>query len=179
MAMYAIIMWMAIYCHFTLQWRHNGRDGVSNQQHHHCLFSRLFRRRSKLRVTGLYAGNSPVTGEFPAQMACNAENISIWWRHHDLLENVGSMRNCEHVSVETTCRRFCLVWKICWTINPAMNAKQIFATKFTNIDWKKNKLFENIALACHNDRYFIIATKGVFAIFTYLWRFETFLVGNI
>ena len=26
---------------------------------------------------------SPVTGEFPAQMASNAENVSIWWRHHD------------------------------------------------------------------------------------------------
>ena len=38
---------------------------------------------SKLRVTGLCAGNSPVTGEFPAQMASNAENVSIWWRHHE------------------------------------------------------------------------------------------------
>ena len=28
-------------------------------------------------------GNSPVTGEFPAQMASNAENVSIWWRHHE------------------------------------------------------------------------------------------------
>ena len=28
------------------------------------------------------AGNSPGTGEFPAQMASNAENVSIWWRHH-------------------------------------------------------------------------------------------------
>ena len=27
--------------------------------------------------------NSAVTGEFPAQMASNAENISIWWRHQD------------------------------------------------------------------------------------------------
>ena len=27
---------------------------------------------------------SPVTGEFPAQMASNAESVSIWWRHHDL-----------------------------------------------------------------------------------------------
>ena len=25
------------------------------------------------------------TGEFPAQMASNAENVSIWWRHHDQL----------------------------------------------------------------------------------------------
>ena len=24
-----------------------------------------------------------VTGEFPAQMASYAENVSIWWRHHD------------------------------------------------------------------------------------------------
>ena len=37
---------------------------------------------SKLRVTGLCAGNSPATGEFPAQMVSNAENVSIWWRHH-------------------------------------------------------------------------------------------------
>ena len=24
------------------------------------------------------------TGEFPAQMASNAENVSIWWRHHGI-----------------------------------------------------------------------------------------------
>ena len=24
----------------------------------------------------------PVTGESPAQMASNAEYVSIWWRHH-------------------------------------------------------------------------------------------------
>ena len=39
---------------------------------------------SELRVTGLCAGNSPVTGEFRAQGASNAENVSIWWRHHVL-----------------------------------------------------------------------------------------------
>ena len=38
-----------------------------------------------LRVTGLCMGNSPETGEFPAQMASNAENVSIWWRHHDVI----------------------------------------------------------------------------------------------
>ena len=26
---------------------------------------------------------SAVTGEFPAQSASNAENVSIWWRHHE------------------------------------------------------------------------------------------------
>ena len=30
------------------------------------------------------AGNSLGTGEFPAQMASNAKNISIWWCHHDI-----------------------------------------------------------------------------------------------
>ena len=71
----------------TLQWRHNGRDGISSHQPHDCLLNRLFRRKSKkasnLRVTGLCEGNSPVTGEFPAQRASNAQNVSIWWRHHD------------------------------------------------------------------------------------------------
>ena len=68
------------------QWRHNDHDGVSNHQPHGCLLNRLFRCRSKktskLRVTGLCAGNSPVTGEFPAKKASNAEDVSIWWRHH-------------------------------------------------------------------------------------------------
>ena len=75
----------------SLQWRHDGRDRVSNHQPHDCLLSRLFRRRSKktskLRVTGLCAGNSPGTGEFPAQMTSNAENVSIWWRHHVVYTN--------------------------------------------------------------------------------------------
>ena len=66
--------------------RHNGRDGVSNNQYHDCLLNSPFRCRSKktskLRVTGLCVRNSPVTGEFPAQMASNAENVSVWWRHH-------------------------------------------------------------------------------------------------
>ena len=44
----------------------------------------------KLRVTGLCKGNSPVTGEYPAQMISNAENGSIWWRHHDLPGFVGA-----------------------------------------------------------------------------------------
>ena len=40
------------------------------------------RKTSKLRVTGLCVGNSPVTGEFPAQTVNNAENVFIQWRHH-------------------------------------------------------------------------------------------------
>ena len=40
-------------------------------------FRHRLKKTSKLRVTGLC-----VTGEFPAQMASNTENVSIWWRHH-------------------------------------------------------------------------------------------------
>ena len=82
-----VILWSYQYSTQQLQWRHNGRDSVSNHQPHDCLLNRLFRRRSKktsrLRTTGLCAGISPGTGEFPAQMASYAENVSIWWRHHD------------------------------------------------------------------------------------------------
>ena len=42
------------------------------------------RKHQKFRVTGLCAGNLPGTGEFPAQMASNAGNVSIWWRHRGL-----------------------------------------------------------------------------------------------
>ena len=88
----------------ALLWRHNGRDGVSNHQPHDCLRNRLFRRRSKktlmLRVTGLCAGNSPVTGEFPAQMASNAEYVSIWWRHHGKWRNWVDSLLWRHLSVK-------------------------------------------------------------------------------
>ena len=65
-----------------LQWNHNERDGVSNHQSCDCLLNRLFGHRSKktskLRVTGLYEGNSPVT----------RKRFSIWWRHHVTYNNL-------------------------------------------------------------------------------------------
>ena len=92
----------------SLRWRHSGRDGVSNHQPHHCLLNRLFRRRSKktskLRVTELGVGNSPVTGEFPAQIASNAENVSFWWRHHAseycIWHTSICWKNCEFIDAE-------------------------------------------------------------------------------
>ena len=59
----------AIGCDCALLWRHNGLDGVSNHQPHHCLLGRLFGRRSKITsnsaslafVRGIHRGpvNSP------------------------------------------------------------------------------------------------------------------------
>ena len=51
-----------------LQWRHDRHDGVSNHQPHDCLLNSLIGCRSKKT--------------FPTQRATNAENVSIWWRHH-------------------------------------------------------------------------------------------------
>ena len=61
------------------------------------IYSTVYSRRSskktsKLRVTGLCEGNSPVTGEFLSQRASNAENGSIWWRHHVVHQILGDVR---------------------------------------------------------------------------------------
>ena len=68
-----------------LQWRHYGRDSVSNHQPHDCLLNRLFRRRSKktskLRVTGLCAGNSPGTVASNRQITVQYE-FSRWKMGH-------------------------------------------------------------------------------------------------
>ena len=86
----SVVFTTALHAHSTLirslHWRHNERDSVTNHQRIECLPNRLFRRRStkspKLRVTDPCEGNPPVTGGFPSQRASNAENVSIWWRHH-------------------------------------------------------------------------------------------------
>ena len=114
----------------ALQWRHNKRDGVSNHQPHDCLLNRLFGRRSKklktskFRVTGLCEGNSPASGEFPAQRAGNAENVCIWWRHHGFLMSTEwypiyvCVAHFEHYLVYTKISKFIFVWNwmnCCWT----------------------------------------------------------------
>ena len=40
-------------------------------------------RKHQSSVSLAFVGNAPEAGESPAQMASNAENVSIWWRHHD------------------------------------------------------------------------------------------------
>ena len=55
------------------------------------------RKKSKHRVTGLCEGNSPVTGEYPAQRGRNAENVYIWWRHESHKTN-GLLIFSAHIS---------------------------------------------------------------------------------
>ena len=45
------------------------------------------KHQSSASLAGLCEGNSPVTSKFPTQRASNAENVSIWWRHHEIYGN--------------------------------------------------------------------------------------------
>ena len=91
--------------HYPLQWRHNERDGVSNHQPHDCLLNRLFRRKSKkaskLRVTGICAGTSPVTDYFPALTASNAE------KSFHLMTSSCQPTNTLHISNRTWTTELC------------------------------------------------------------------------
>ena len=88
----------------ALQWRHNDRDGILNYRVLHCLLNCWSRCRSKkisnFLVTDLCGGNSPVTGEFPALKASDAENVSIWWHHHGTICDhlIGTKRNSWQLS---------------------------------------------------------------------------------
>ena len=117
---------------------------------------RLFRCRSKktskLCVTGLCAGNSPETGEFPAQMASNAENVSIWWRHH-ALQKLRMMCPFDQTSVRSdwtfTFKQYipkCLQLANI-LLKPEQNA-DILQTAFKNwFSWQK-VLYSNFNVVC-------------------------------
>ena len=89
---------MAIIVHDMTFWRrHNERHGISNHRRLNCLLNRLFRCRSKktskLRVTDLCEGNSPVTGGFPSlrpvtRKIFQCDGVIIWQllSHHTATE---------------------------------------------------------------------------------------------
>ena len=118
-----------------LQWRHNERNVVSNHRRLHCLLSRLFRCRSKtaskLRVTGLCDGNSPVTDEFPAQRASDAENVSIWWHHH-VMQKASPIPGFQYMG-----SLFYSDWPRCWAENqnPCLNTVVNYYVKTTS--WRR------------------------------------------
>ena len=88
--------WLPMGSNHTLQRRHNGQDVVSNNQPH-----QVSNKISKLRVTGLCERNPPVTGGFPWQRDSNAENVSIWWRHHVCMIRL-ILPSTTHIRVKAT-----------------------------------------------------------------------------
>ena len=69
------------------------------------LFGRRSKKTSKLCVTGLCEGNSPVTGEFPAQRASNAKNVSVWWRQH--VPRIRNIFHTQHPNIPRNCNVVC------------------------------------------------------------------------
>ena len=135
----------------SLQWRHDERDSVSNQRPHDCLFNCLFRRRSKktskLRVTGLCAGNSPVTGEFPTQRASNAESVSIWSRHH-----VHGQHQIEKYILLTLWETWTITYAYGWTSNLMgnINAVRVVIAAKQQYTFRKATFFAwNITRHCN------------------------------
>ena len=110
--------------HKILQWRHNGHDSVSNHQPHGCLLNRLFRRKSKktsLRHWPL-CGEFTGTGEFPAQRASYAENVSIWWLHHGSIFSLDRI-NHDYTILRLAARRTSLsILNICGTFAEYLTA---------------------------------------------------------
>ena len=106
-------------------------------------FKHLFRRRSKktskLRVTGLCVGNTPLTGEFPTQRASSAESVSIWWRHHVLFGTDITMWEGANDHVDCTTYMTQYVAKIIigskWTIELNFNASNARSVYLENHTW--------------------------------------------
>ena len=74
----------------ALHWRHNECPGASNHRHFHCLFNHLFRRAHQVKHQSC-ALLAFMRGIHRWQRASNAENVSIWWRHHLLTQSQRSM----------------------------------------------------------------------------------------
>ena len=78
---------------YPLRWRHNGRDSVSNHQPHDSWFTQPF-IQMQIKENIKAPRHWPLCWEFtvdrwiPAQMASNAGNVSIWWRHHVWLSTI-------------------------------------------------------------------------------------------
>ena len=145
--MHASATWVTI----SLQWHHNGHDSLSNHQPRDCLLKRLFRRRSKktskLCVTGLCAGNSPGTGEFPAQMASNAEHVSIWWRHHDIHASAKWV-TIYSSNILTPDRHQFITW-----MNTDLSLSELRETNFSNLNKIETFYFTKCNYRFVNEQY--------------------------
>ena len=94
------------------------------------VYSGADQRKHQTRVTGLCEGNSPVTGEFPAQRASNPENVFISLRHHDFSDAyqifpteiivLGAVRTLQYIprNMHTVFALLCFVVVIHWLIFP-------------------------------------------------------------
>ena len=117
-------MWNDVkYCHFSTictktlhhYWRSNllwvTFIGYILPNH---LLRHISKETLKFCVTGPCEGNPPVTGGFPSQMASNAANVSIRWRHHEFYpRHFGTSTGNSHTANGATQSRnelSCAIW---------------------------------------------------------------------
>ena len=110
------ITFLAYQWHMLLHWRYNGRDGVSKHQRLDCLLNHLW---VEIEENIKAPRHWPVTSRFPSLKTNNAENVSIWWRHHALhqvrrqcilLSKLGVHGKCFHLMTSSwglRMRRWC------------------------------------------------------------------------
>ena len=146
-------MMLYIYSIYISRWRHIGHNCASNYRRLDCLHNRLLRRRSKkiskLRVTLLCEGNSPVAGEFTAQRASNVEKVSIWWRHH----GYGQNREVHTIWPYGICLRNELIsQKVCYTSAVLLTSiwNCLMLTPVTTVALQIDKFTSLGAFACLN-----------------------------
>ena len=161
----------------------NEHDGVSNHQPYDCLLNRLFRRRSnktsKLHVTGLCAGNSPVTNLRPTLQQGPKIPFVIFNNNktklqgtHPLLSKLLSL-NLTHCGLVTPYgdidtgqhwfRQWLLVWRhqtITWTNVDLSSVKSSEDFKLPGDQWLDRSLIYGM--------YDYIETK-VRTAYTYQW----------
>ena len=92
----------------SLQLRHNERDDISNHRHPNCLFRRDQRKHQSSA----------------SKRTSKAENVSIWWSHHDLLGVASCVSSPLQQSVPCQCWKILEMWAmfccsliICWSLS--------------------------------------------------------------
>ena len=83
--------------------------------HYHC--NDVIMTMVAYQITSLtivYSASLAFVREFPAQMASNAENVSIWWRHHDKLPHYNDTRSLTPSPYRTSINAFCNANIMAW-----------------------------------------------------------------
>ena len=92
---------------------------------------------------------SPGGGEFPAQMASNAENVSIWWQRHDITWKCKVTRGLSRgdhnqrierdfvLFIETSLKNMAVRWDVQCHHKSSKKEKDRILTKTNSISWQK------------------------------------------
>ena len=136
---------------YALQWRHNDHGGSPASR----LFTKSFiqakiKEHIKAPLHWPLCGEFTGTGEFPAQRASYAENVSIWWRHH----GISSIQGWQ-CKVNPNIKLYNYVWKI-------------FSLRNWEIQKKIEKYNESHSLSYRGTQHFIEHVK-IYQQYKRLW----------